>query len=80
MKRGELNEAVTNYRRALAIKPNFAEAHNNLGNALKDLRRLDEATASCQKALNIKPDYPDAHNNLAIVLNSSGRRSEALEH
>ena len=30
---GKLDEAVACYRRALELKPDFAEAHNNLGNA-----------------------------------------------
>ena len=60
--------------------PDYAEAHNNLGNALKGLGKLDEAVASYHKALAIKPDLADAHSNLAIVLNSCGRQSEALDH
>ena len=42
---GKLDEAVACYRRALELKPDFAEAHNNLGNALKDQGKLDEAVA-----------------------------------
>ncbi len=45
------------YRTALALKPDYAEAHNNLGNALKDLGRLEEAVATYHKALALKPDY-----------------------
>ena len=32
---GKLDEAVACYRRALELKPDFAEAHYNLGNALR---------------------------------------------
>ena len=40
---GRLNEAVEASRKALTLKPDFAEAYNNMGNALKDLgnRRCD---------------------------------------
>ena len=31
---GETDEAIAAYRRAVAIKPDFPEAHYNLGNAL----------------------------------------------
>jgi tetratricopeptide (TPR) repeat protein len=34
---GHLEQAVTNYTRALQIKPDFAEAHNNLGDVLRSL-------------------------------------------
>ena len=38
-------------QQALSIKPDYAEAHNNLGNVLRDLGKPQEAIASCQKAL-----------------------------
>ena len=33
----------------------MAEAHNNLGNALKDQGRLDEALACFRRAVELKP-------------------------
>ena len=38
--------AVQTYHRAVAIEHNFPDAHNNLGNALKELGLLDEAIES----------------------------------
>ena len=55
-----LEEALASYDKALALKPDFAEAYNNRGNALKELKRLDEALASYDRALAIKPDYAGA--------------------
>ena len=40
---GQLDTAVKRYEQALEIKPDYAEAHNNLGNALKELDQLDMA-------------------------------------
>jgi protein O-GlcNAc transferase len=54
---GKLDEAVACYRRALELKPDYAEAHNNLGNALKDQGKLDEAVACYRRALELKPDF-----------------------
>jgi predicted O-linked N-acetylglucosamine transferase (SPINDLY family) len=54
---GRLDAAIAAYQSALAIKPDFAEAHNNMGNALKAQRKLDEAIAAYQSALVIKPDF-----------------------
>ncbi|MEE3172409.1 MAG: sulfotransferase, partial [Pseudomonadota bacterium] len=47
--------------------PGLAEAHNNLGNALRDQGKLEEAIAAFNKALLIKPDYADAHYNLSTL-------------
>ena len=46
-----LEESIASYRRALAIKPDYAKAHYNLGNALKDLGRTDEAVACYERAV-----------------------------
>jgi tetratricopeptide (TPR) repeat protein len=73
----QLDEAVASCRRALQLKPQYAEAHNNLGVALRGLGQLDEAVASCRRALQIKPQYAEAHNNLGIALKLSSLTSEA---
>jgi Tfp pilus assembly protein PilF len=72
-----LVEAEARFRWALAIKPDFAQAHNNLGNSLRDRGRLEEAERSYRRALKIKPDYAEAHNNLGTALNGLGRLEEA---
>jgi protein O-GlcNAc transferase len=61
----------------IELKPDFVEAHSNLGNLLRDLGRLNEAEASCRQALQIQPDFAEAHNNLGIILKDLGRRNEA---
>ena len=40
---GKLDGAIARYREALAHEPNFPEAYNNLGNALREAGRVDEA-------------------------------------
>ena len=65
--RGEVDEAIEQYRKALEIKSDFAEAHNNLASALASRGELDLAIIHYQKALELKPDYTTAHNNLATV-------------
>jgi len=40
---GTLDEAVKNFEKALAIKPDYAEVHYNLGVTLQELSQLDEA-------------------------------------
>ena len=54
---GQLDAAVKCYEKALAINPDYAEAHNNLGNALRRLGKLDASVKSYKKAIAIKSDY-----------------------
>ena len=74
---GSLDEAKVTYEKVIALKPDFAEAHSNLGNTLQELGKLDEAAASYAKAIALKPDFAEAHSNLGITLHKLGRLEEA---
>src|SRR5262249_59892171 len=65
---GKLGEAAAQCQRALALKPDFAAAHNNLGFALQRQGKLSEAVAQYQRALALKPDYAEAHSSLLFCL------------
>jgi 2-polyprenyl-3-methyl-5-hydroxy-6-metoxy-1,4-benzoquinol methylase len=74
---GRLEDAEISYNKAIAIKPDLAEAHNNLGNALQELGRLEDAETSYNKAIAIKPDLAEAHSNLGNILKALGRLEDA---
>jgi tetratricopeptide (TPR) repeat protein len=57
--------------------PGDAEAHGNLGNALRARGRLDEAVASHRRAVAISPGYAGAHNDLGSALQDLGRLEES---
>ena len=73
-----LDEALASYDKAIALKPDYAEAFNNRGIALKELKRLDEALASYDKAIALKPGYADAFNNRGNALKELKLFDEAL--
>jgi Flp pilus assembly protein TadD len=73
-----LAEAVTFYRRALALHPGYVEAHQNLGSALSDLGQSDASIGCFRKALGLRPDYPMAHLNLGNALWAKGHADEAV--
>ena len=76
---GKLDEAIFAYNKALSIKPDYADAYNNMGNALKDQSKLEDAIEAYKKALSIKPDYADAYNNMGNVLQNHGKLEEVME-
>jgi predicted O-linked N-acetylglucosamine transferase (SPINDLY family) len=72
-------DALHAFQKTVELMPNDAEAHNNLGNVLKDLGQLDSAVASYRRALEIKPDFAEAHSNLGAVVKGVGQYESSLE-
>jgi tetratricopeptide (TPR) repeat protein len=62
----------------LACTSENAVAHNDLGQALFQKKRVDEAIVHFQRALQIKSDYAEAHHNFGNALLQKGRLDEAM--
>jgi protein O-GlcNAc transferase len=75
---GMLNEAGVNFRWAVQIAPDFAEAHSSLGITLHKLQQFENAAASYRRALEIKPDYAEAHYDLGVALKDLGQLDKAV--
>jgi len=69
-------QAVAIYQEALKLRPEYPEAHNNLGAVLRRLGRLDEAREHYRLALKYRPDYPQARRNLAVLAGSDVAATE----
>jgi len=65
-------EAEAQYEAALALKPDYPEAEDNLGNALWQAGRVREAIEHYRAALRLRPDYPRARTNLDNALRQLG--------
>jgi len=78
LERGQVGEAMDQFRKALEINPNYDIAHNNLGDAFLHRGQVDEAMDQFRKALEINPSYVVAHNNLGNALSQKGQVDEAV--
>ncbi len=72
------DEAIRFRSAAVAIRPRSFAAHNSLGIALKDARKLEEAAAEFRAALRLRPDFAYARNNLGNILAEQGKPEEAM--
>ena len=75
----QLEQKLNDTNKALAIKPDDADAYYNMGNVLQKQSKLEEAIEAYRKALAIKPDYADAHNNMGYALQVQGNLEAAIE-
>jgi tetratricopeptide (TPR) repeat protein len=61
-------ESISSAQQSLKLRPDYAEAFNNIGAAWNALGRYDLAAAACEQALRLKPAFPLARNNLIYAL------------
>jgi tetratricopeptide (TPR) repeat protein len=77
---GYWRDSETLFRHTLEVTENNAVAHNSLGLALAEQKRLPEALEQYNAALSIRPHYFQARVNMAVALADQGRHAEAESH
>jgi len=78
-KSGNYNQAIDDYNRAIAYKPDYADAYNNRGNAYSKLDNYSQAIEDYNKTIAFKPDYAEAYNNRGSVYHRRGEYAEAID-
>jgi Flp pilus assembly protein TadD len=68
MRKGRVNQAIEHSEEALRIRPNDADAQNNLGLALLQRGETKRAVAHLEKALAVDPGHMNTEVNLAWIL------------
>ena len=71
-KLGRLGEAIACQHRTLEIAPDYAKAHYNLGNTLKEASKRDASVRAYGQAVAHNPGHAEAHNNRGTVLEGQG--------
>lgn len=78
MKLDSLELQIRNFRRALKLDSNYADAWNNLGVAYYYYGNMDSAAFCLQKAYKINPQLPEVLNNIAFLLDLNGDYDAAI--
>jgi Flp pilus assembly protein TadD len=76
--RGQIDESIYHYERALGLRDGNVAAHFGLGRALAAKQKTDPAIFHFQKALSIQPDNIGASNDLGVMFASKGEVREAI--
>jgi len=74
----QFDASIQMFETAVSLKPDYAEAHFNLGVILKVSGRPHLAVESYRKAIVLLPNYLGAHNNLGNALKQIGNLEEAV--
>jgi Flp pilus assembly protein TadD len=72
--------AIAKWNEALALSPDDAKAHSNLGVLLAAVGRTSEAMEHYRKAMESEPDFPDGYTNLGIALARAGKLDDAIPY
>ena len=76
--RGQIDESIDHYERALRLRDGNVAAHFGLGRALAAKQKTDAAIFHFQKALSIQPDNIGASNDLGVMFASKGEIRDAI--
>ncbi len=74
---GELDQAVSELKKAIELDPNDAEAHRNLGTAYGEQGKWEESVVAYEQAIEIAPDYGEAYGDVAAAYFYIGKLAEA---
>jgi TonB family protein len=76
---GNYEAALTQYKKAAELSPQFAPAYYNWGNVLEQQGKHEEAIAKYQKAVQLSPKSAAVYYSWGIALRNQGRFAQAEE-
>jgi tetratricopeptide (TPR) repeat protein len=79
VQQGEIDLAEFHLKKAISLKPDFAEALANLGTLYSNTRRFSEAITQLQRAINLDPQNEVYHYNLGLAYAKNNQLEEAKE-
>ncbi|MBI4690448.1 MAG: tetratricopeptide repeat protein [Nitrospirae bacterium] len=78
--KGLIDKAIEHYMTSIILKPDYAQAYNNLGNIYYYNKHLPSKAIEFYKtALTLKPNYADAYYNLGYAYENEGLIEDAIK-
>jgi len=74
---GNIEKAIVDYKNSIAIKPVYADAVFNLGNAYESLGNFDSATYYFHKYIKLNPHDALAYARLSLIKLNTGENSDS---
>ncbi len=74
----KIQEALSDFDKAIAIHPKFSMAYYNRGNMFKKQKKYEQALADYNSAISYRPEFEKAFNNRGSVYKELNRLDQAL--
>lgn len=79
-RRGEFEKAVEEFKKAIELKPGYADAYHNLGNTYQQMGEIDNATENFEKAIEFNPNLWQSYQNLAAIYFEEAKFDQAVRN
>ncbi len=79
-KEGNYQEAVLEFKKVLALQPDFVPAYNYLGKSYAILNDYEQAEQHFQKVIQLAPGVDEGYTNLGLLFELKGEKSKALSY
>ncbi|MEW6054469.1 MAG: tetratricopeptide repeat protein [Nitrospirota bacterium] len=76
--RGQLDEAISCYQKAVKLDPKLFKAFYNLGVAFQNKGNIDTSILYYEIALGLNPEFLEAYHNLGIAYKDKGQFDDAI--
>lgn len=74
---GKVEDAIATWKKAIELKPDFAEVYGQMGMVLRHQGKYKEAIPLLEKAIELKPNLPLAHQHLCGIYRDSSNLAAA---
>ncbi len=78
MRKGEHDQAISDFSKALEMNPIYVEVYNNRGRAYDKKDQYDQAISDFNKALEISPGYVQVYINRGIAYGKKSQYDQAI--
>lgn len=78
-KRGQYDQAIASYQRAIEVDPTSPHAYHNLGHAYLEQGRLDKAEDYFRRAIEVDPTFHFSYPYLFNIYQQTGQTDKAAE-